>query len=137
MARQRIVLPLYGPRELAYAEHPLIIPHLGVSVAEPAELEWPIAPVPGEPVDLDLDPDLEPPPPERGVVYYFYDPHIQGAVPTYLHFDAERFSPITHEGVIFVIEAASFVPRETFSIAQARAEHLDIKVLPIYVRGTT
>jgi hypothetical protein len=137
MARQHIILPLYGPRELAYAKHPLIVPHLGVRVTEPAELEWPIERVQGEPVDLDLDPDLEPGEPEPGVVHYFYESNVQGVVPTYIHFEAERFSPINHEGVIFVIEAASFVPRETFDIAQARAESLDITVLPIYVRGTT
>jgi hypothetical protein len=133
MARQRIVIPLYGPRELGYAKHPLIVPHLGVHVAEPAELMRPLERFQGEPVD----PDLDPPEPEHGVVHYFYEPDVQGVVPTYIRFEAERFSPIEHEGVIFVIEAASFVPRETFDIAQTRAENLDITVLPIYVRGTT
>jgi len=133
MARQRIIISLYGPRDLEYAKHPLIVPHLGVHVAEPAELERSFEWVQGKPVDL--DPDLEPTEPEPGVVHYFHDPDVQGAAPTYIQFPAERFSPIKHEGIIFVIEAASFVPRETFDIAQARAENLDITVLPIYVRG--
>lgn len=135
MAQRRIIIPLYGPRELRFAPHPLIVEHLGVPVAEPAELELPIELVRGEPVDL--DPDLDPDEPEIGVVHYFHDPDVRGVAPTYIQFEAERFSPIEHEGVIFVIEAASFVPRETFDIVQARAESLDITALPIYVRGIT
>jgi hypothetical protein len=135
MAQQRIIIPLYGPRELRFDPHPLIVEHLGVRVVEPAELEWPIELVRGEPVDL--DPDLDPDEPEIGVVHYFHYPDVRGVAPTYIQFEAERFSPIEHEGVIFVIEAASFVPRETFDIVQTRAESLGITALPIYVRGIT
>jgi hypothetical protein len=67
-------------------------------------------------------------------IHNFYE----GALGQATVFKLERvsFRPIEHQGLIYVIEAADFIPRETFEIAFQHAKRRNITALPIYVRAT-
>jgi hypothetical protein len=144
---ERIVIPLYGPRGLRYAgtesELRLIVDRLGVHVAEPTQLiptrpEQPLQPTPEEQTQAEPTaptPISRPIRIKRKEALCFADFNLRRAEPTVITFQASHFSPIEHEGLIIVIEAAQFLPNETFEIVQEQAESLDITVLPIYVRG--
>jgi hypothetical protein len=141
---ERIIIPLYGPRRLKYAEHPLVVPRLGVPVAEPTELiparpERPIQPTPERPSRPEPRRATPPswPRPRRRTnpeIAYFANPPLRGRSPQVIDFEEEYFSPIEHRGLIVVIETASFVPRETFEIVREHAEESGL-IIPIYVRG--
>jgi hypothetical protein len=144
MAQRRIIIPLYGPHGLRFDPHPLIVERLGVPVAEPMELpsplrELPFQPPPQEPNRPEPKRATPPdwPPPRRRKnpeIAYFADPYLRGISPELIEFEDEYFSPIEHHGLIVVIGAASFLPRETFSIVEEHAERSGL-IIPIYVRG--
>lgn len=152
MAQRRIIIPLYGPRGLRFDPHPLIVERLGVPVAEPTgptrtRPERPFQPSPEDPNRHEprrTTPREWPKPVRRDIpdIAYFADPYLRGRSPEVIEF-AEKyaspiehryFSPIEHHGLIVVIEAAPFLPRETFEIVQEHAEQSGV-VIPIYVRG--
>jgi hypothetical protein len=144
MAQRRIIIPLYGPRELTFDPHPLIVEHLGVRVAEPMEMpsprrELPFQPHPGEPNQPEpkraTPPDWPSPHHRKNPdIAYFADPQLRGINPEVIEFEEEYFSPIEHHGLIVVIGAASFLPRETFAIVEEHAKMSGLTI-PIYVRG--
>lgn len=136
---ERTTIPLYGPLGLGYAEHPLIVPHLGVRVAELTDLiqtrpEQPVQPTPEEPDQPGPLIVRMPPEEEHGVVECLHHIDPGDPEPTVIELAEPSLFPIEHQGHILVIEAASFLPRLMFDIAQERAEKWDITVLPIYVR---
>jgi hypothetical protein len=144
---ERVIIPLYGPLGLRYAETEselrLIVDRLGVHVAEPTELiptrpEQPLQPAPEEQTQTEParpTPISWPIRKRRKEAYCFADFDLRRAEPAAIPFQVSHFSPIEHEDLIIVIEAAQFLPSETFEIAQEQAENLGITILPIYVRG--
>jgi hypothetical protein len=144
MAQRRIVIPLYGPLGLEFDPYPQIAERLGVRVAELTELppprrELPLQPPPEDPNRPEpkrATPPNWPAPRRRKDPYiaYFADPFLRGISPDVIEIENESFSPIEHHGLIVVIGAASYLPRETFEIVQERAEESGV-VIPIYVRG--
>jgi hypothetical protein len=140
MVERVIIIPLYGPRGLRYAEHPLIVPRLGVPVTEPQEL---IPPRPEEPAHAELAPAAPLPwaiPPELEEdeedeeVFWFARGDLRNARPTVISLEGASFSPIEHQGGIVVIESALFLPSATFDIVHEQAAKRGVTVLPIYVR---
>ncbi len=126
-----VTILLYGPRLLRYAPDARVRELLGVEVAEPPELV-PLPPAPETP--REPEPVRLPPPPDRGEIFYYRRSDLVNREPSVVQFEATRFQPIEHQGVVFVIEAASELPPETFAVARTRAEELGVTVLPLYVR---
>lgn len=136
---ERIRILLYGPRALRYASHELVVPHLGVEVTEPPRLvplppAAPTRPLPPVPEPVTRPPGNRPKRRKTTEINYFRGAELRDEPEVFDIESGVYFQPIEHEGLIVVIEAATFLPRETFERTFKRAERWDVSVIPIYVR---
>ncbi len=102
--------------------------------SEPAPRPLSPWPRPERPWEIDVVAGLSPLRRPKPNIVYFAGVDLVNSGHAFIEGEGEDFPEIQHTGAIVAIEAASFLPHETFEVLREWAEELRVDALPVYVR---